>query len=590
MRNSRTERGACAAAGLACVVAVAAVPAAAQPGPPVPLLPTSERPSTVPAPIAPTAPLPPTAPAVPSAAKPANPRADAADIRSTRLAPTDASWAGQLGGEAGAFPQTMWRGTARPVLAAALPLLAATTSPTLQNLARRLLLSNAASPLGSDDPSRPGLATLRLGRLLALGDVGGAVAAMDQLPADPSGDAMDRLRIELRFAANDTEAACRSAAQSIDRYQNPWWDRAMIACQALAGDHAKAALGLSLLRERKAPPDLAFDALIDALGGHPHKFDKLPDPSPLRLALLAAAAQPMSVSVLDEAGPAALLAYAGNDHLPLGQRLAAAERAALFGALPLDTLADLYGQVEAPAAASKDIKLPDNPKSRALAFQAAQSGAPGPTRPAAIAALLTEARKRSAFPMMARLLATSLAPPPPATVAPGYAGDVARALLVAGRTDAAQAWVAASGSKVLRYLNAIATQAPAGRIPATLAHDAVGELVARNEAAAPAQADLLLALGASFDPALASDDRAPLLAAAHEARMPSAALWFDQLQAAADARLGETVLTSVLLVQAGDKLALDPILLSRAIAGLRAVGLETEARALALEAAVDAGL
>jgi hypothetical protein len=44
------------------------------------------------------------------------------------------------------------------------------------------------------------------------------------------------------------------------------------------------------------------------------------------------------------------------------------------------------------------------------------------------------------------------------------------------------------------------------------------------------------------------------------------------------------------MLQSGERLALEPMLLSRAIAGLRAVGRESNARALALEAAIDAGL
>ena len=64
-------------------------------------------------------------------------------------------------------------------------------------------------------------------------------------------------------------------AQRIDRYQEVWWDRALVACQALAGDGAKAALGLAVLAEQKAPTDPAFDALIDALAGRAHKIDKL---------------------------------------------------------------------------------------------------------------------------------------------------------------------------------------------------------------------------------------------------------------------------------------------------------------------------
>ncbi len=174
----------------------------------------------------------------------------------------------------------------------------------LHDLARRLLLSNASAPAGTTmQPDRPTLAASRLDRLVALGDVKGALSIIDLLPADGSSDDMDRLRVELHFAAGDKAGGCAAVNDRIARYQIRWWDRALIACQALAGDHDKATLGLSLLRERKVPPDLTFDALIDALGGRPHKFDKLPDPSPLHLTLLAATKQPLPGDALAAAGP-----------------------------------------------------------------------------------------------------------------------------------------------------------------------------------------------------------------------------------------------------------------------------------------------
>jgi hypothetical protein len=81
-----------------------------------------------------------------------------------------------------------------------------------------------------------------------------------------------------------------------------------------------------------------------------------------------------------------------------------------------------------------------------------------------------------------------------------------------------------------------------------------------------------------------------LITPPHQASLPSAALWTEQKLATSEKRIGETVISSVLLVEAGDRLSLEPMLLDRAIAGLMAVGSEADARALALEAAIDAGI
>ena len=72
----------------------------------------------------------------------------------------------------------------------------------------------------------------------------------------------------------------------------------------------------------------------------------------------------------------------------------------------------------------------------------------------------------------------------------------------------------------------------------------------------------------------------------HCARRPR---WLDQQQASADKRVGETVLTTAIIARDGDHLSKDPIVLNRAILGLKAVGLDPEARALAVEAALAGG-
>lgn len=568
-----------------------AASAAAQVAPPVQLGPPVQL-------VPQTQPAPPPAESGSGTSAPASPQSGGEslpdDITSAALAPTDASWAGTLSEDQGGFPSTLWHGTSRVFVDAALPLLAPSTSPALQDLARRLLLSNAVSPSGPDAPDRPPIAVQQLDRLLALGDVAGALPLVDLLPPDPTGDGLDRARIELHFAASDQAGACSSVSNLIARYTTPWWQRALIACQALDGDGAKASLGISLLREQKAPADPVFDALIDLLGGGKRKIEKLPDPTPLRVSLIAAAQQPLPAQALAAAGPAALLAYASSEAVPLQRRLPAAERAALFGAMPPEKLGELYQGVETTperqTALLADGKLPEDAQSRAALYNVARSSGAAKTRAAAITALLAEARKRFGYPLMARLLADPIAALRPDETSPDFAPEAARALLVAGKDDAARSWIAAANSKELTLVSSLAIPPAGAWNPQTALHDAVAELAERNGGAAPAQADLLLALLAAFDPRLAPTDWAVLLAPPHAATVPSAALWVAQEQAAAGKRVGETVLTSILLLQAGERLSLEPVLLSRAIDGLRTVGRETDARALALEAAIDAGL
>jgi hypothetical protein len=570
-------------------LAIVAARAAAQVGRPIPLVPSAPAPSAAPpagnASGAATA-----SPGAPAAAEPNG-------IHAVPLAPVDSSWMGTLSEGAGGLPHDMWRGTPRAFIAAALPQLAATTSPVLQELARRLLLTNAVSPAGQEPSDRPGLLGLRLERLAALGIVAPTPPLLAALPPAAAPDeSRDRSRIELRFAAHDVGDACKEVGAHIGQYPDHWWDRALIACQALAGDHAKAALGLDLLREQKVRRDPAFEAMIASLGGRRHRVDKLPDPTPLTLDLLAATKEPLPADALAHAGPAALYAWATNPALSPEQRLAAAEEAARWGALAPAALGDLYTKIEPKpkegTALLKDGKPPADPRSRAVLYQVARSAQEGEARATAIAALLAEARKDERFDVMARLLAPIIIELPTAGEPDGFSDEAARALIAAGKPDAALPWIAVTGAPPLMLLERLAAPQPAGSAgdDGELLRKTITVLASRDSAAAARQANLLVALLGAFDQPIGTLDWAPLLTPAHAASLPGAALWLDQAQAAAAKRVGETVLTTLLVATDGHRLSPEPIVLARAIRGLRAVGLEVEARSLAVEAAIDAGI
>jgi hypothetical protein len=72
--------------------------------------------------------------------------------------------------------------------------------------------------------------------------------------------------------------------------------------------------------------------------------------------------------------------------------------------------------------------------------------------------------------------------------------------------------------------------------------------------------------------------------------MPSPALWHGLRDAAANGRLGETVLLSLIALSEGGVAETNLLSLSAVIESLREVGLREESRKLALEAAVTHGL
>jgi hypothetical protein len=578
MRGFRSERRIAVAALL--IAAGLGAPTAAQVGPPVRLV------------------QPPTAPAMPAPAPGASEETQTLPpgVQAMPLAPVDPAWAGSLPASEGALPETLWQGTPKAFVTAALPQLQPVLSPTLQDLARRLLLSNASAPSGSDLAQTRSLAAIRLDRLVALGQVDSAAALAERLPWKGDPEPFDRLRVELGFLRNDNDAACRQVQSAIGQYQDVWWDRAQIACQALAGDQGKAALGLSLLRERNLPRDQVFDSLIEAVGSHTEKLDKMPDATPIRVALLAAAKLPLPADALQNAGPAVLRAWATNAAVPNDRRLAAAERATALGALPLDELRLLYTEISFKPEERKTAiqQAGDNPRARALLYATAKQETIPAARAEALQSLLQAGLKRGEFPVTARLVAPLLIELQPSSDLDWFAPTAARALYAVDHPLEAGRWAQIGGAPTQTQLFLIARLAQGGNGPAWPKDGFKSILEALQPKDGIVEPGKLLLAGALLqavgEPVTPADWAALVaLPPTAGAPLPNAALWLDGREAATRGRLGEALLDTLVMAQSGGRLSSEPIVIAEAVTRLGALGLEADARRLALEAALAAG-
>ena len=518
------------------------------------------------------------------------------------LAPIDPDWAGPLGPEQGGYAQTLWQGTPRSLVVALVPRLAATSSPVLQTLANRLLLSNAVAPGPRPPEGAAGdgvagelasLVDLRVERLIDSGQVESANALLALVPARGMDEPLERRRVDLAFLANDVKPACARVTEGVRRYKTPWWSRALIACQALSGDSAGAGLGLDLLHEQKAPKDDAFETLVQAVGGHKVKLDRLPDPSPIHLALLAAAKLPLPADALSGASPAVLRAWAGAEAAPLPQRLVAAERAAAFGALPLDRLRALYAKVEiAPeerAHALSRATVEKGARGHALLYAAAKAQPLGSARAEILQAMLAQARKDGDLVLVSRIVEPLILEMKAGADLAWFAGDATRVLLLTGHPAEARSWFAVAEPDTAHGLFPLVRLA-VGR---DIAWDGkqLGAAIAAAADNDARQAATVLALLSAFDEPVGPADWAPLFSRLPlvSLDLPGAPIWFDLPRAASGHRIGETVLLALVTAGEGGKLTAQPARLSRAIEALRAAGLEGDARALAIEATLTAG-
>ena len=291
-------------------------------GPPQELKPAGEAADALPA-----TPVPLTV--VPKAAEPAGPAPATMSpglIQVDTLSTIDPDTAGVLSEDEGGFGIAMWAGTGRALVDTLLPRLPVNaTSSTMRDLMRRLLLSTAQVPQGESESG--GLVALRVRLLAAMGDTSGVDALLKATPGRNQNEQLMRIEADARFLANDNARACALATGQIREQDSPYWQKAFIFCQALAGENDKAALGVALLRELGEEDAVFFDLVGALASGKAPIIESLPDPSPLHLAMARVAKAQLPPDVISSNRPAVLRPVAVSPHAPGGIGPAAAARA-----------------------------------------------------------------------------------------------------------------------------------------------------------------------------------------------------------------------------------------------------------------------
>lgn len=536
------------------------------------------------------------------------------EIQVQDLGEVDSEAVGVLDSDSGGFGTEMWEGTPRDLIERLLKSIPATiTSPVLRSLTRRLLLSASVVPEAPEDAKaagrKPTILSQRIARLQAMGLVGDANRLIAVSPTRQRDPDIVRLNVENMLLAHDVGGACNEARRDPNRLVQPYWQKLSVFCQVLGGNADAARFGAKILAENPDFDDNAFLALVDRLGGADHiKIKSLPKPTALHLAMLRSANIGVPTDAVAKAPPSVLRAIGTSPHTALDLKLEAAERAALVGAITPARLGEVYSSVEFDddelANALTIAEKKRTPRGRALLYRAAGKQ-PVPTAKAAVIRKAFElARSDGQVPLVVRLYRKILTGVPVSAELAWFAGDAARGLLALGDTEAAEPW--------LSLLRARANRDPEART----AQDAMWALalIAGEERYRIDDAKALaawLAVQRTLDPETA-EHRAGLALTLvkalgakvpqrywqdlvqppkrHNASMPQSAFPQALEQAAKGDRTAETVLLLVLMAGSAAPAENEAGLLEGAISALRTVGLEAEARSLALEAALAHGL
>jgi hypothetical protein len=401
------------------------------------------------------------------------------------------------------------------------------------------------------------------------------------------------------------DEACTAVRRHIVSFDaDVYLQKALAFCQMRAGERIPATLTTDLLYEQGEDDPVFYDLMAALDGASDIAVETLPAPSALHLAMLDAAGMAPPSDLVATGDPLLLGALARNEALEPELRLIAAEQAAARGSYPVVDLVKLYRAVE--AAPEERSRLMDEavgaptPRQRALLYQQALFATDHAIRARYLQRSLDLAREHGGYMLTAETLLPLITEIIPAPTLTWFAADAGRALFVMRRYEQASAWFA-----VVRRTEAVDPVA-AKALPTLwlyariaggadpMAWDASSLAAWRATQGDDTESALhALRLFAVFDGLGESVGNAadlPVVSGDAAGGIANPTWFFNLAEAAAGGRRGETVLLALLNLGEAGPGGANPIVLSRVLASLRGVDLTPEARALAFEAVVAAGI
>jgi hypothetical protein len=536
--------------------------------------------------------------------------------------------AGTLTDSNGGLGYAMWEGSPRALIATMLQNVpAATPSAAAKLLLRKLILTTAPPPSGRADGS---FNVLRLNKLVNAGLSGDAADLALRVQA-PGNLEITRAQADaLLYSGRDADACGNTTARRFDSAE-PFWVKLRAYCYALADDAAALDLTRAVMMEQ-GTADPAFMTLLDGMtGGMPMAPEALRYPDALHVRMLTRLNLPMGPEVATGLNLSASLIAAAQASNPVALRIVAAERALRAGVLPnelfgaiLDLTAFTPQELEGAAARART-----EPLMNALArLRAALKPVNEPDARAELIYTAFEIGEREGLlAQVSSLFAVDAAAILPDTDWSNWSDLMARGLLLANRSEAAERWIdildrdAPGGAEMSDQLQlALALSAPDARRDAG-GENILSELVLKVHPPAPvpepppppdptmpnvvplppppppppekpSQAvltratldlGLLSAVGRAMSPEAQSVVK-ELISEPSPGRRPAEAL-MDRIDKAATAKARGEVALSVLAAMGREGARdLAPDVVVRLVRALKAVGIEDGARTLAQEA------
>ena len=498
---------------------------------------------------------------------------------------------------------TLWQGSNRSRIEALLvEIPGEMTSITLRDLARRLLLSSGQPPpgdaMGRDEAAGPRLLSLRIDRLGALGEIDALGRLLDAVPRQVDQPEILRARAETHVLRGDLDSGCREVRNGVAaQVGSAYWQKALVVCQLVAGERAQAQLGLELLREQGLADDEGFLALFDALSGLEAEVPAATAAHPLHFAAMDSLGQPLPEGFADQAPPSVLVAMARSARTPPALRAVAAERMLAVGAVEPANLSAAYSAFDFSydELSADDLGRYDGVQQRALMFQRVGKRQDPARQARSLREALNEARGVGLYQAMLPVLLDRFQAVPLQPQLAWFAQSAGRALFSAGRLEHANAWYAVARGQALNNSEAQIAAArlwPYLRLTGGPALSQGVSLAAWREGLGgtdPVMRRRWEALLRAAFQALGEDGSVNLAEVAAEGGgtgLTGSGALLELREASEAGRRGESLLIIFNLMGGSDLATVEPLVLNGVLSALTRIGLEPEARRLAIEVMV----
>jgi len=531
-------------------------------------------------------------------------------------------WVGYLSDIDGGLGLGMWEGTDSTFAKTILELLPVNApSPAMRNLAKRLLLSDAYQPnkeekngLQAISPSGKPIVSmdqdatflpLRFSKLASLGAKKELIELSNLVPTEDMLGDLAKEAIYARLLSGETEKVCREVIELARRTNESYWRKTLIVCQLILGNRDDALLSLELLLAELDSED-KFSKLIYTLADETNQieFDKNSIYFKILIAVLPGEQLNKHRLNLD---PSGLSVVAKNINLSWKIRMLAAEKAVLAGSLPSLYLSELATQFKFEDdifyRAASESKSMEGFMARSLLLQAAALNTSVIERARFLRLLLDNADSDEIFQVYASVIMPILLTIKPRPDLIWFASSATRAAIAGGNYMLASNWLTvlgktldldyeASGS-LLRLLPLIAIAGQTLPVPfskqqATDVWSGLSDSFSREDK--EKRASRLLVLLSAMGIESREGAWKNIISSSNifeKENIPATALRYQLRDAARNNRIAEVVSLSLIMLGAEGPSKSGLVALNAVIRSLREIGLESDAREIAIEAAIS---